>query len=52
MCKSEALVDRFANKLTEVDAQTSLEYHVIVKAEVLVVENEEALASKLTYTIR
>ena len=41
-----------ANKLTEVHAQISLEYHVKVKAEVLVVENEEALASKLTYTIR
>ena len=41
-----------ADKLTEVHAQTSLEYHVKVKAEVLVVENEEALASKLTYTIR
>ena len=41
-----------ANKLTEVEAQTSLEYHVKVKAEVLVVENKEALASKLTYMIR
>ena len=41
-----------ANKLTEVHAETSLEYHVQVKAEVLVVENEEALPSKLTYTIR
>ena len=41
-----------ANKLTEVHAQTSLQYHVKVKAEVLVVENEEALGSKLTYTIR
>ena len=40
------------NKLTELDAQTSLEYHVKVKAELLVVENEEPLASKLTYTIR
>ena len=40
------------NKLTEVDAQTSFEYHVKVKAEVLVVENEEPLASKLTYRIR
>ena len=38
-----------ANKLTEVHAQTSLENHVKVKAEVLVVENKEALA---TYTIR
>ena len=41
-----------ANKLTEVDAQTSLEYHVKVNCYVLVVENEEPLASKLTYTIR
>ena len=41
-----------ANKITQVDAQTSLEYHEKVKAEVLVVENEEPLASKLTYTIR
>ena len=41
-----------ANKLTEVHAQTSLQYDVKVKTEVLVVENEEALASKLTYTIR
>ena len=39
------------NKLTEVHAQTSFVNHVKVKAEVLVVENEEALASKLTYTI-
>ena len=36
------------NKVTEVDAQTSLEYHVKVKAELLVVGNEEPLASKLT----
>ena len=41
-----------ANKLTEVDAQTCLQYHVKVKADVLVGENEEPLASKLTYTIR
>ena len=40
-----------ANKLTEVHAKTSFEYHVKLKAEVLVVENEEPLASKLTYTI-
>ena len=39
MCKAEALVD----KLTEVDAQTSLESLVKVKAKALVVENEEAL---------
>ena len=36
------------NKLTEVDAQTSFEYHVKVKAELLVLENEEPLAIKLT----
>ena len=41
-----------SNKLTEVNAQTSLEYHVKVETEELVVENEEPLASKLTYTIR
>ena len=40
-----------ANKLTEVDAQTSLEYHVEAKVEVLLVQKEEAFASKLTYTI-
>ena len=40
------------NRLTEVEAQTSLEYHVKAKVEVLVVENDEALASKLTYTLR
>ena len=41
-----------ANKLTEVHGQTSLEYHVKAKVKVLVVQNEEALASKLTYTLR
>ena len=41
-----------ANKLTEVHGQTSLEYHVKAKVEVLVVENEEALSCKLTYTLR
>ena len=43
-----------ANKLTEVltEFQTSLEYHVNAKVKVLVVQNEEALASKLTYTLR
>ena len=51
MCKAEELVDPFANKLTEVDAQTSLETLVEVKAEALVVENEEALANKLTHRI-
>ena len=51
MCKAEALVDPLANKLTEVDGQTSLETVVKVKTEALVVENEEALANKLTHTI-
>ena len=41
-----------ANKLKEVHAQTSLEYNVKAKIKVLVVQNEEALASKLTYTLR
>ena len=41
-----------ANKLTEVHAQISLEYHVKAKVKVLVVQNEKALASKLTYTLR
>ena len=51
MCKAEALVDPLANKLTEVDAQTSLETLVEVKAKALVGENEEALDNKLTHTI-
>ena len=51
MCKAEALVDLLANMLTEVDGQTSLETLVKVKAEALVIENEEALANKLTHTI-
>jgi len=46
MCKAEALVDPLANKLKEVDTQTSLETLVEVKAKVLVVENEEALPNK------
>ena len=51
MCKAEALVDPLANKLTEVDAQTSLKTLVKVETKALVVENEEALANKLTHTI-
>ena len=51
MFKAEALVDLSANKLTEVDGQTSLETLVKVKAEALVLENEEALANKLTHAI-
>ena len=51
MCKAEALVDPLANKLRKVDAQTSLNTLVEVNAEALVVENEKALANKLTHTI-
>ena len=51
MCKEEALVNLLANMVTEVDGQTSLETLVKVKAEALVVENEEALAKKLTHKI-
>ena len=41
-----------ANKVTEVHAQTFLQYHVKAKVKVLVVQNEETLARKLTYTLR
>ena len=51
MCKAEALVDLLPNMLTEVNGQTSLETLVKVKAEEVVVENEKALANKLTHTI-
>ena len=51
MCKAEALVDLLPNMLTQVHGQTSLENLVKVKAEALLVENEEALANKLTHTI-
>ena len=51
MCKAEAQVDPLANKLKKVDAQTSLKPLVKVKAEAVVVKNEEALANKLSYTI-
>ena len=51
MCKGEALVDLLPNMLTEVNGQTSLQTLVKVKAEALVVENEKALAKKLTPTI-
>ena len=51
-CKAEALVDPLAIKLTiEVDAQTSLETLVEVKAKALAGENKEALDNKLTHTI-
>ena len=51
MCKAEALVDLLPNMLTEVHGQTSLETLVKVKAEEVVVENEKALANKMTLTI-
>ena len=51
MCKAEPQVDPLANKLTKVDAQTSLQHLVEVKAEAVVVKNEEALANKLSHTI-
>ena len=51
MCKAKALVDLLPNMLTEVNGQTSLETLVKVKAEEVVVENEEAHANKLTHTI-
>ena len=51
MCKAEALVDLLPNMLTEVNGQTSLETLVKVKAEALLVENEQALSNKLTHTI-
>ena len=51
MCKAEPQVDPLANKLTKVDAQTSLKPLVEVKAEAVVVKNEEALANKLSHTI-
>ena len=44
-------MDLLPNMLTEVNGQTSLETLVKVKAEKVVVENEEALANKLTHTI-
>ena len=50
-CKTYALVDPLANKLPKEEAQTSLKTLVEVKAEELVVEKEELLTSKLTYTI-
>ena len=51
MCKAEAQVDSLANKLKKVDAQTSWKPLVEVKAEAVVVKNEEALANKLSHTI-
>ena len=51
MCKADALVDLLANMLTQVHCQRSLQTLLKVKAEALVVENEEVLANKLTYTI-
>ena len=51
MCKEDANFYPFANKLKEGKAETSLETLVNVKSVSLVVEKEEALANKLTYTI-
>lgn len=51
MCKAKELVDQLAKKLTEVKSQSSLEALIEVKAEALVVENEEALPDKLTHSI-
>ena len=51
MCKAEAQVDPLANKLKEVDAQISLKPLVDVKAEAVVVKNEEALPNKLSHMI-
>jgi len=45
MCKAKELVNPLANKLTEVKSQTSLKPLIDVKAEALVVANEEALAT-------
>ena len=50
-CKTDTLVDPLPNKLTEDKAQTSLETLAEIKVEALVVEKEEALTNKLTYTI-
>ena len=44
-------MDLLPNMLTEVNGQTSLETLEKVKAEKVVVENEKALANKLTHTI-
>ena len=51
MCKAEPQVDPLANKLTNVDAQTSFKPLVEVKAEAVVVKNEEVVANKLSHTI-
>jgi len=51
MCKAEALVDQLASTTREVESQTSLETLVDLKAEALVLENEDALPNKLTHTI-
>ena len=44
-------MDLLPNMLTEVNGQTSLETLVKVKAEEVVVENDEGLVNKLTHTI-
>ena len=52
MCKADANFYPLANNLKEGKAQTSLETLLNVKSVSLVEEKEEALANKLTYTIR
>ena len=44
-------MDLWPNILTEVNGQTSLQTLVKVKAEEVVVQNEEALGNKLSHTI-
>ena len=51
MSETDTLVDPFPKKVKEEKAQTSLETLAEIKAELLVVEKEEALTNKLTYTI-
>ena len=50
-CQTDTLVEPLPKKVTEEKAQTSLETLAEIKAEALVVEKEEALTNKLTYTI-
>ena len=51
MCKADAHVEPLPKNLKKSEAQTSLHTLVKVKAKQLLVEKEEALAKKLTYTI-
>lgn len=52
MCKADANFYPMANKLKEEKTQTSLETLLNVKSVSLVEEKEDALANKLTYTIK